>query len=60
MAELLAALALVLIIEGLLPAISPNTYRRAAMQLSSTSNNTIRYTGLFLMVLGAIVLHLVR
>jgi len=60
MAEVLTAIALVVVIEGLLPAISPSTYRRAAMQLSAMSDRSIRYTGLSLMIVGAFVLHLVH
>lgn len=60
MTEVLTAIALVVVIEGLLPAISPSTYRRAAIQLSALSDRAIRYTGLTLMIVGALVLHLVR
>ena len=59
-AEVLTAIALVIVIEGLLPAISPSTYRRAAMQLGSMPDRVIRYTGLGLMVVGALLLHLVH
>ncbi len=60
MAEVLTAVALVIVIEGVLPAISPSTYRRAAMQLGMMSDRTIRYTGLSFMVIGAVLLHLVH
>ncbi len=60
MAEVLTAIALVIVIEGLLPAISPATYRRAAMQLGAMPDRVIRYTGLGLMIVGAIVLHLIH
>lgn len=60
MAEVLTAVALVIVIEGVLPAVSPSTYRKAAMQLGMLSDKTIRYTGLGLMVFGALMLHLVH
>ncbi len=60
MTEVLTAVALVIVIEGVLPAISPSTYRRAAMQLGMMSDRSIRYTGLGFMVVGALLLHLVR
>lgn len=58
--EILTAIALVIVIEGLLPAISPAAYRKAAAQLSMLPDKSIRYTGLALMVVGAILLHFVR
>lgn len=58
--EILTAIALVFVIEGLLPAISPSSYRKAASQLSGLSDKSVRYTGLGLMVVGAILLQLVH
>jgi len=58
--EILTAVALVIVIEGLLPAISPATYRKAAAQLAGLPDKSIRYTGLALMVFGALLLHFVR
>lgn len=59
-AEILTAIALVIVIEGLLPAISPDTYKRAVTQLASLPARTIRITGLILMVVGAVLLQLVH
>lgn len=58
--EVLTAIALVIVIEGVLPAISPSTYRRASMQLGMLPDKAIRYIGLGLMVFGALMLHLVH
>ena len=58
--ELLAAIALVCVIEGLLPALSPRSYRRAVAQLASLPDGTIRNFGLGLMVLGVVLLYVVR
>ncbi len=60
MTEVLTAIALVIVIEGILPALSPQNYRRAAMQLASMPDRVIRYTGLGLMVVGALILQLVH
>jgi len=58
--EILTAVALVIVIEGLLPAISPAAYRKAAQQLSRLPDKSIRYTGVGLMVFGALLLHFVH
>lgn len=55
--ELLVALALVLVIEGLLPFISPKSYRSAAEQLGRLPDQSLRMFGLALMVLGVILLY---
>jgi len=56
--EIWAALALVLIIEGLLPFISPGGYRRMVQQMAELPDQTLRLTGLFLIVVGLLVLWL--
>ncbi len=58
--EILTALALVIVIEGLLPAISPAAYKRAVTQLAEMPARTIRITGLVLMVVGALLLQFVH
>lgn len=58
--EILTAIALVIVIEGLLPAISPDAYKRAVSQLASMPSRTIRVTGLVLMVTGAVLLQIVH
>ncbi len=50
------ALALVLVIEGLLPFISPTGWRRMFEQLFAMSNGQIRFFGLCSIVLGLISL----
>lgn len=50
------ALALVLVIEGLLPFISPNGWRKMFEQLFAMSNGQIRFFGLCSIVLGLISL----
>ena len=55
--NLLIALALVLVIEGLLPFISPRSYRSAVEQLSSLPDQSLRGFGLAMMVLGVVLLY---
>jgi hypothetical protein len=59
-ADLWAALALVLIIEGLIPFISPRAYRSMVQQMAAMPEKTLRNVGLVLMVTGLISLLLVR
>lgn len=58
--DLLAALALVLVIEGLLPFINPRSYKNTMMQMSSFPEKTIRMIGFGSMIAGVIFLYLVR
>ena len=58
--ELLTALALVLVIEGLLPAISPAAYKRTVAQLAMLADGSIRNVGLGLMLFGVVMLYIVH
>jgi len=58
--DLLAGLALALVFGGLLPAISPTTYRRAVTELASMPPSVVRGVGLAFMICGALLLYLVR
>ncbi len=58
--DLLAALALVLVIEGLLPFINPEGYKKTMMQMSAFPEKTIRIIGFGSMIAGVIFLYLVR
>lgn len=55
---LLAALALVLVIEGLLPFLSPAHWRRMFVQLLQLQDGQIRFFGLFSVLLGLLILWL--
>ena len=48
------AIAVVLIIEGLLPMISPISWRRAFAQALKLSDGQIRFFGLFSFLVGAL------
>jgi len=58
--DLLAALSLVLVIEGLLPFINPAGYKNTMMQMATFPEKTIRSIGFGSMVAGVIFLYLVR
>ena len=58
--DLLAAIALLLIIEGILPFINPAALRRALLMVSQMNDNALRFTGLTSMILGILLLNLVR
>ena len=54
--ELLAAIALVLIIEGLLPGLFPGAWRRFLLEVSRFSDRHLRIAGIASMVVGALLL----
>ena len=58
--DVLAAVALLLIIEGVLPFLNPGAFRRSLLSLSQLDDNTMRFVGLSVMVLGCVVLYIVR
>ncbi len=58
--EILTALALVLVIEGLLPFASPGRYRQMVAQIVGMSDNNIRAVGLVVIVIGLALLFVVR
>jgi len=58
--DLLTALALVMILEGLAPFISPQGYKNTMQQLLGMANSSLRYLGLGLMLAGVAALFLVR
>ena len=58
--EIFTAVALVLILEGMLPFISPRKYRQMVAEISRLGDNQIRNIGLVIMVIGVVVLFIVR
>jgi uncharacterized protein YjeT (DUF2065 family) len=54
----LAAVALMLVIEGILPFTSPSTWRQLFLKLTEMSDGQIRFAGLTSMMLGLIILFL--
>ena len=58
--ELFSALALVLIIEGIMPFISPGSWRQTMLQASQLPDKTLRIIGLASMLFGVVLLYLMR
>ncbi|MEZ0122863.1 MAG: DUF2065 domain-containing protein [Candidatus Reddybacter sp.] len=58
--DLLAALCLVLVIEGIMPFLAPSGWRTMMLTLVQTDDKHIRILGLVSMLLGAGLLFLVR
>ena len=55
-----AAIALVFIIEGMIPVISPNRWRNMVALLGQMDDRVIRNTGLGSMLFGLVLLYLVN
>ncbi len=57
---LLTALALMLVLEGLLPFLLPGTWRDAFRRLTELSDGQLRFVGLTAMLAGLLLLALIR
>ncbi|MSQ88504.1 MAG: DUF2065 domain-containing protein [Betaproteobacteria bacterium] len=57
---LLMALALMLVIEGLLPFLAPKLWRETFQRLMQLSDGQIRFFGLTSMIAGLIILYISR
>ncbi|MBS0423356.1 MAG: DUF2065 domain-containing protein [Proteobacteria bacterium] len=55
----LSAVALMLILEGMLPFLSPQTWRDAFRRLMEINDNQVRFIGLTSMLAGLLVLFIV-
>lgn len=58
--DLWAALALMLVIEGLVPFLSPDTLRRMLASVAQLDDRSVRIAGLISMLFGVALLYLVR
>jgi uncharacterized protein YjeT (DUF2065 family) len=58
--DLLAALALYLVLEGVLPFLNPQTMKRVLTTMTTLSDRQLRLWGLASMVAGLVLLYLVR
>ena len=58
--DLLVAISLVLVLEGLLPFLSPDATRRAVMKIVNLHDSTLRFAGLTSMILGCLLLYALR
>ena len=58
--DLLAALALVLVIEGMVPFLNPQSLRRMLEMVSQLDDRTLRIMGFVSMLFGLVMLYIVR
>ena len=58
--DFFAAMALVLVIEGMLPFVKPDTWRSTIGRIASQSNHALRVMGLVSMLAGVLLLYAVR
>ena len=58
--DFLAALTLVLVIEGILPFVNPQGYKRTMMQMLQIPDKSLRLIGLGSMLTGVIFLYFIR
>ena len=58
--DLLAAVSILLVLEGLLPFLNPSATRRVFEQLARMSERELRVAGLISMVAGLVLLFFVR
>ncbi|HYP81269.1 MAG TPA: DUF2065 domain-containing protein [Steroidobacteraceae bacterium] len=59
-ADLLAAVSILLVLEGLLPFLNPSATRRVFEQLARMSERELRVAGLISMLAGLVLLFFVR
>jgi uncharacterized protein len=58
--EIAVALSMVLVIEGILPFLSPRRWRSFAEMAGRVDDRTVRMLGLFSMLAGTAMLYLIR
>ncbi len=58
--DLLVALALLLVIEGIWPFLSPRSMREVLVMIAQQDNRSLRISGLVSMISGVILLYLVN
>lgn len=60
MTELLIAIALVLVLEGLLPFLSPGGFRGMMLRVGQLTDRQLRIGGLVSMAIGVVLLYMIR
>lgn len=58
--DLFVAVALMLVIEGIIPFLNPDIMRRTLLQMAQLDNRQLRAMGLACMVSGVILLYVIR
>ncbi|MCW8878439.1 MAG: DUF2065 domain-containing protein [Kangiellaceae bacterium] len=60
MSDLLAAVAIALILEGMMPFISPKSWREMVLKISNLPDSSLRNVGFAVMLVGVVMLWIVR
>lgn len=60
LADILTAICLVLVLEGILPFLSPDGYKSAIRSMLDLDNSRMRIIGLSSMIAGVVLLTIVR
>jgi uncharacterized protein YjeT (DUF2065 family) len=55
-----AAIALVLVIEGMLPFLKPEAWRKTMGRIAHQPDNALRLMGLMSMLMGVVLLYVIR
>ena len=58
--DLIRALALLLVFEGIMPFLTPDGWRQAMQQVSQFSDKTLRTIGFVSMLVGVLILYLMH
>ncbi|MCP5149507.1 MAG: DUF2065 domain-containing protein [Ectothiorhodospiraceae bacterium] len=58
--DFFSALALVLVIEGLMPFVNPQAWRNMVHRVAEMDDRSLRFAGLTCMVIGCVALWLLR
>lgn len=58
--DLLTAIALVLVLEGMYPFISPDGWRRMMLMLAQLTDQQLRFAGLSSMLAGLLLLYVIK
>jgi len=58
--DLLLALALLLVLEGLLPFLNPAGFKQAMLMISQMSDKQLRISGFVSMMLGVLLMYMVN
>ena len=58
--DILTAFALYLIIEGMIPFVGPDIFRKTVAKMAELDDNHLRATGITIMAAGLIMLFIVR
>jgi uncharacterized protein YjeT (DUF2065 family) len=58
--DILVALALMLVIEGILPFLNPAGIRKALIMMAQMDDRQLRFGGLTSMIIGVVLLYLIK